>query len=202
VFYDEMKESLTILSELPAVEVTDDFDEEVWRRIREVSTPRSVRALIRMRAAEYWSRIGAFPGVVRWSPVGVAAAVLLMVAIASEPVQETGSVETLVGAEPPATETGLLAAAEEAPVVPARGEESPAGLRDSSPNEVFAGMPEAVEVFLESARELRLEGDTDRFRRSKYSYPLRRVHTPSSVGRSVSSTPVSAGEPEVTVISF
>ena len=99
-----------------------------------------------------------------------------------------------------------VAAAEETPVSPPPSEGSPTTVRDSRPSEVYAGMPEAVEVFLRSARDLRLQTDTDRFRRSKYSYPLRRVHTPSSVGRSVSSTPLPVGhqpsEPEATVISF
>ena len=100
-----------------------------------------------------------------------------------------------------------LASAEETPVVaPAPSEESPEAVAEPSAGEVDSEMPEAVEEFLRSARDLRLQSDTDRLRRSKYTYPLRRVHAPSNVGRSVSSSPVPAGhqpsEPEATVISF
>ena len=47
--------------------------------------------------------------------------------------------------------------------------------------ELVAGIPDAVEKYLQNSLDLRLQTDSDRFRRSNYSYPLRRVQDPSFV---------------------
>ncbi len=67
-------------------------------------------------------------------------------------------------------------------------------------------MPEAVREYLNSAKELRLPGGAERYRRSNYSYPMRRVDDPSVylMGESTSPSGPSpaASQEEAAVISF
>ena len=206
VFHEEMRESLLVLNELPVVEVSDDFDEAVWRQVRELAPPRSVRAHLRQRLAEAWSRFEALPGFARWTPAAVAATLLMMVAISPSPAPgpRVAEVDPPAGESAAAEPVGLLAAAPE-PAPSPHVVETPPASPEAAPEEVFAGMPEAVEAFLKNARELRLQADPDRYRRSNYSYPLRRVPTPR-LGHNVSAQPVpvsaTSAESEVRVISF
>jgi hypothetical protein len=213
VFHDEMQQSLLLLEELPVVEVTDAFDDVVWSRVRGLEPPRSLRELVRRRWADTWSRIDALPGFARWSPAAVAVAVAMMVMISPQPESlvpqseiARGDVDVPAEANPVAgtsVETELASVSE--PESGLREVEVPVESREPAAEEVYAGMPDAVEAFLENARELRLQADSDRYRRSNYSYPLRHVRTPR-LGQSVSTQPLpvsaTSSEPEARVISF
>jgi len=197
VFHDEMQQSLGLLNELPTVEVGPDFDEAVWRRLRAQETPRSLRELLRLRFAHYRSRLDTLSGVGRWAPVAVAAAVLMAVAIVP-----TGQDPSLATRE----------AATDGPEVAARLVSAPEPAADPVVEsdeierlEVYAGMPEAVEAYLQNALDLRLQADPDLYRRSNYSYPLRHVRTPrpgQSVGTQAVPVHAISTEPEVRVVSF
>ena len=191
-FYGELRDSLALLGELPQVDTTESFEDSVWRRIRAAEAPRSRPAMWKARLEEFFGSLDVGGSFWRWSPVGVAAGVLMLFAISSPPETPVGSGELArsVPAEParePAEDTAsdseVLASAEEV--------------------EVEAGMPEAVENYLRSARDLRLSSDPDRFRRSNYSYPLRHVQgvaNGSLTGRPAVQTP--KVDADVTVIAF
>jgi anti-sigma factor RsiW len=198
VFHDEMTQSLALLRELPAVEVSSSFDDAVWRRVRALEAPAGVRKLVRRRIADAWSRFRTFPSYARWTPAFVTAGVLMLLAIAPRP--QAGP--EMIAAAPPREPAATVVAA--VPEVVEGAEARAASVVEvATPEEVYAGIPEAVEAFLETARDLRLETDSDQYRRSNYTYPLRHVHT--HVGQSVGQTiPVSVrpAQPEVTVVSF
>jgi hypothetical protein len=203
VFHDEMTQSIALLRELPSVDASNAFDDEVWRRVRALDAPAGVRAILRRRLADGWSRFCTFPAYARWTPALVTAGVLMMmVAIAPRPQSRAQVAAVEAPREIPRESPAMEVAS--APEVVESSDEHPATLIESAaPEEVYAGIPEAVEAFLQNARDLRLEADRDRYRRSNYSYPLRHVHTP--VGQSVRQTiPVSVrpSQPEVTVVSF
>jgi hypothetical protein len=77
----------------------------------------------------------------------------------------------------------------------------------AAPEEEFtAGMPEAIRVYLQSAKDLRLPDGAERYRRSNYTYPVRRVADPSPfrfTGESpLTPSPEAESEQDANVISF
>ena len=163
-FRAELQESLCFLEELPVVEVGGEFDEGVWRRIREMDRSPGPWQVWKERVASW----AAFDSFWKWSPVGVAAAILMMMVMSSGP---GGSENRSSGDVRGASVTGVgggVATLDSGAVETGDSEEAE------------AGMPEAIEAYLvRSARDLRLQDDGERFRRSNYSYPLRRVQVPS-----------------------
>lgn len=173
-FYAELRESLALLSELPEVTVNDRFDEAVWERIRG-GAPR--------RSAEWWElgrwRDGLQAAVARsglgaawrWAPLGAAAALLAVFALSSSPSFDRDAAV----AQAPEARTPLT------PTPVAFGPGAGGGSADVAAaaeriDETLASMPQAIEVYLRSSsRDLRLETNGERLRRSDYSYPIRRV---------------------------
>jgi hypothetical protein len=173
-FYAELRESLALLSELPEVTVDDRFDEAVWARVRAGAPHRSTAwsGLVGWReslqAAVARSGLGA---AWRWAPLGAAAALLAVFALSSSPSFDR---DAGIAQAPPAR-----ALPTPTPVVfgagPADGGADVATAAERI-DETLARMPQAVEVYLRSSsRDLRLETNGERLRRSDYSYPIRRV---------------------------
>jgi hypothetical protein len=165
-FRDELAESLRLLEDLPALEVGEDFDEAVWKRVREFPRRGGFLLALRERVAS-WNVFSFEESFWRWSPVGVAAGILMMMVMASEPAKPVSR----AAAE---SDRSILASGERTAAVGfvGRGFEEAGASQD-------AGMPEAVEAYLlRHARDLRLQADHERLLRSNYSYPLRRVEDP------------------------
>jgi hypothetical protein len=214
-FLAEIKESLLLLEELPAIEVGDDFDRAVWSRIREEE--------VRVGWWESWGRrVSAFresmsPTFARWSPVAVAAGAMTVFAVTSMPVDRV--LRASEKSEPVEVSSGEPAFEREVVTAPIRSDaRSPfAGLgtapesnsqdsnlaAESSDEEI--GIPRAVEAYLNSGRELRPKS-TQQYLRSNYRYPLPRVSA-GAVQVGVEGRPVygpgsPAGAGGTTVISF
>ena len=176
-FHAQMKDSLLLLEELPAVEVDAGFDGAVWARIRAQESPAGAWSRLRIWAVAMWRE--AFPGTFwKWSPVGVAAGVVLAFAIVSEPPPSSGIAQARV-TKPASSRAAAPAAASR--VHYEVGQVLDARSGSLVGEEIVAGIPNAVEKYLQNSRDLRLRTDADRFRRSNYSYPLRRVQDPSFV---------------------
>jgi hypothetical protein len=129
----------------------------------------------------------------RWSLAGAVAAVAALFAFSAEPplllLADGGSDEESVqiASSPTAPEAAVevSASGSAATLARERTAASAAAMRSVEPEalassfestgeEVFADMPEAVQAFLRNSRELRLTNQDDRYLRSNYSYPLRR----------------------------
>jgi hypothetical protein len=203
VFHEELKESLLLLEEIPTYEVGDEFDKAVWKRIREQNATSDLWSAWKARLG-FWREVSWDHSLWKWSPVGVAAGILMMVVISSGPVPSTNSAAVL------RTETALSAtapnpneqASKEMVSLDIRG-----GEFEEAEGETPAGMPEAIEAYLlRNSRDLRLQADRDRFRRSNYSYPLRRVQDPSfyrvSGGRIAPQPAVRRADTEPDIIAF
>jgi hypothetical protein len=174
VFFAELKESLALLTELPAVEVSAGFDDAVWAKLA-AEKSRGARKSWR----DLWAAldVGGWGRAWRLAPLGAAAAVLSVFALAGDP-----DYPAWLASDPPndegsaAAERVLLAELEAAPA-----EDPAVAPMEDSGEEVVGEMPEAIEVYLRNgARDLRLEA-TDRLRRANYSYPLRRVGEPGLI---------------------
>ncbi len=195
--FSELKESLLLLDELPRVEVGDTFDAAVWSRIRAEEAPEGAWDALRVRLADLVESWRMTSSVWKWSPVGVAAMLALFVAISPGPLPgpiETPTTSVATATDPTPSPTAVSTGRDES--------RSPgtSGLTGSGSHEALVAqasaadpgeIPEAIERFLQmhESRELRLDGDPDRYRRSNYSYPLRRVPDPSNSG-GVGSIPV------------
>ncbi|MGQ0722593.1 MAG: anti-sigma factor family protein [Candidatus Eiseniibacteriota bacterium] len=200
LFFAELKDSLALLSELPAVEVGDAFDEAVWAKLT-AEQSRGVRRFWK----DLWAAVdvGAWNRAWRLAPLGAAAAVLAVFALTGEP-----DYPALAG-DPPSDEGSAAGeGAVLADLGPASAVDQVVAPLEETGEEVVGEMPEAIEVYLRNgARDLRLE-TTDRLRRANYSYPLRRVGEPGliRVGTTTGYGAPSAGRPVsdagATVISF
>jgi hypothetical protein len=175
-----MKDALLLLQELPSMEVGEAFDDAVWQKLRS-SGPQSVRRALRERVRGFAQQISFTLPFWKWSPVFVGAALLMVLAVGTEPPS------TFFAGSPPAKKHGEGEPAKLNPSAPER--EGSFALLDvslfrqassaSESEETLAEMPEAVEAYLRNARELRLPSDSDRLRRSNYAYPLPRVPDPA-----------------------
>jgi hypothetical protein len=206
-FCEELRESIALLDELPAVEVGDEFNEAVWARVGAEAEAAAGRDVLRPfregRLAELWEDIRRGYGLWRWSPVGVAAAaVAAMFALAPEPGPGGAFV---AGGEAGAEDPVAPSAAVVAEAIPAAASELVTDYA-AAEEEVVAEMPAAIEEFLRNAERLRLRGEEERYRRSNYSYPLRRVsdsailQVSGGAERGPQPVPTPAAQPEV--ISF
>jgi anti-sigma factor RsiW len=188
-FHAELKESLLVLGELPTIEVDDTFDADVWRRIRRSEAPADAWGALRAKAAEWAERFRVVAPAWRWSPVGVAAAVLLFFVV-SNPSGLRG-VAGVAGGDAVGPRADVASPAERvAPAGPselASASDSRSVSRNATAGEPVGDIPAAIERFLQAqdqaapGRELNLEGDRESYRRSNYSYPLRRIPDPARV---------------------
>jgi len=180
-YYMELKESLLLLEELPTVEVGDDFDRAVWARIRAEEEPRPAFQSLGERLEMLRVRFSFGTGLLRWSPVAVAGAVLLGVAVTSGP-----SIPVAVSPAGPET---AAAPASDADLEPGASSVRPGGTPEETAlassgfeeQEYVSGMPRAVEHYLEAGRDLRLE-TPGRYENANYSYPLRQFSDPAYRG--------------------
>jgi hypothetical protein len=168
-FYAELRESLALLTELPTLNVEDSFDRGVWAKI-EAERPQRRSWMPDFGALrERWAMAGIpldFGFALRWSPVAVAASLLIVLVLTGPSGLPTGTERADLDAPTPDAPLEMAVAPEE---------DSPV-----TPTDVLAEaaqMPEAIEAFLRnSGRELRFESGTeDRLRGSDYIYTIRRV---------------------------
>lgn len=205
MLFADVKDSLALLADMPVIEVSAGFDDAVRARLR--SEPRAAGASLADRVARWRETfanpraVGPGPGIpgawLRWTPLGAAAALLVWVAMSRDTFGPGTAGEDGAGTSVAVTETS---AEFSAPADPAASS-SP----DLRPVEFAAPMPQVVEVFLESGRELRVSAD--RYRRSNYHYPLRAVHDPLSgpmvpVSGGVVSERPTAEDPGAQVLTF
>ena len=180
-FYAELRESLVLLTELPEMEPSADFEREVWAKIREEESPVGLRETMQARWQAFLGRIEVGMGAWRMAPMAAVAAALVIVALM--PADPDGRSVTATGGESASRSLDSRQTAET--LVPASPTEfavardvEPALEEDEVSTEEFeAGMPEAVLRFLENAPELRLPSP-EQYRRSNYHYPIRRVEDP------------------------
>jgi anti-sigma factor RsiW len=186
LLFADVKDSLGLLTALPAIEVSAGFDDAVRARLRREQA--SIRPTLADRFAR-WREAGAW---LRWAPLGAAAALLVWVAMSRD----------TFGPGVPAEVARVAGDADAVDEFTATSDPAASAL---TPVDFAAPMPQAVEVYLESGRELRL--NPDRYRRSNYHYPLRAVRDP--LGGPV--VPVSGGvvqevpaavDPGVPVLTF
>ncbi len=222
-FAAELKESLLLLEELPTIEVDERFNAAVWARIRRDDRAVSLAARLREGLAEVVDRLDLSGAALKWSPLAIAAALLLMFGIFSGPLpgdQESSLADrrgdARIGDSAPPDEgrrpsDGLRAGEELASA--GAGDFGTAGMTGvegtveegrpytlASDEETPGGIPAAVERYLlRNSRELRIDRDQDhdpeRFRRANYSYPLRRVPDPSAFWSDFGIRPVTGGAP-------
>jgi hypothetical protein len=200
-YHAELKESLLLLEELPAIEVGEEFDRAVWARIRREEEPASVVASLSERLEMLRVRFSFGTGLGRWTPA-VAAAALLVIAAMSTPsfekfVRRGASTQEEVAD----TGGGTVPAVEPAPS-PLGGTEVAVvnsmsrreqGVDPAEEVEVDdaasypSGMPNAVANYL-AGRDLRLT-NTETYERSNYNYPLRHITDPFQTQRAVRFSP-------------
>ena len=189
--HEEMGAALALLTELPSVDAEEGFEERVWSRIAASQEARRNRW-----ALPSWSR-GFFGGELAqswtgWSLAGVSAAVAALMLVSSDPAP-FGST---------ARQDGVAA-----PVIASTPETQAASSEGAidSEEEFIAGMPEAIRVYLQHGQDLRLPDSAERYRRSNYSYPVRRVTDPDPfqlTGEAMGPFPVAGSDQDATVISF
>jgi anti-sigma factor RsiW len=200
VFHEELRVAVAMLAELPEVDASEGFEERVWARIA------SENAAAARAQGAWWSglrsRVESLALGMRqgagWSVVGVATAVLVLALVSSDPAPRSS-------AQRSAPVSGQEIASGSSPVSsPVR---TPEVRMVSEEDEFVAEMPEAVREYLDNAKDLRLPGGADRYRRSNYSYPMRRVDDPSLflMGEStpgMGPLPPPASQEDAAVISF
>lgn len=188
-FYAELRESLVLLTELPELEPSADFEREVWAKIREEESPVGLRETMQARWQSFLRRIEVGMAPWRMAPMAAVAVALVIVALmpadqegrarpsTEREVSSRGGGSQLTGSGP-ATGAGEIAVPASPTEFAVAGDLEPALDEDEVSTEEFeAGMPEAVLRFLESAPELRLPSP-EQYRRSNYHYPIRRVEDP------------------------
>lgn len=163
----ELRESLALLNELPAVEPREGFDDAVWTLIR--AERRAVGVGLRQRVIRALDELAGAGGWMRWAPLGAAAALLAWVAVS--PMSPAGN--------QPVTAGGASASATE---FVASGTAETVDPRFKAV-EYTGAAPEPIERYLESraerSRDLGLSADT--YRRSNWHYPLTPVADPVNV---------------------
>lgn len=187
--HEEMRAALALLTELPPVEVSETFEERVWTLIAEDREARERRWALPSWLRN-WSDGGA-PAWMGWSFAGVSAAVVALALMSSDPAPSS-----IVHRQSGATDVAV------APIAQAPSSEK--AMVDSE-EEFIADMPEAIRVYLQHGQDLRLPDSSDRYRRSNYSYPVRRVTDPDPfqfTGESQNPSPSAGSDQDGTVISF
>jgi hypothetical protein len=211
-FHADLTDSLTLLGELPEVTPRPDFERRLWARIREEEAPVGLLETIVVRSKALVDRFALKAPTWGWAPVGVAAAIVGVVAFMSGPVPmgETPGGSTTLAESRGASDDGGIA--ESAPSRLAGVAERDAFVvptREVDTEEFEAGMPRAVAQFLENAPELRLRSP-EGYRDSNYRYPIRRVsdpvqYVPVQDGRRLGppySVPGNTAQAGATVLSF
>jgi anti-sigma factor RsiW len=188
--HEEMRTALALLSELPPVEVSDTFEDRVWTLIAEDRQAREQRW-----ALPSWLRsFSATPAWMGWSFAGVSAAVVALALVSSDP----APLATIAHrATNPMTEQVIASAPTAVPVAEKTAVEAE--------EEFVADMPEAIRVYLQQGgQDLRLSDSAERYRRSNYTYPVRRVVDPDPfrlTGESQNPSPAGSDQ-DGTVIQF
>lgn len=164
----ELRESLALLNELPAVEPREGFDDAVWTLIR---AERRVRdGGLRVRLARAIEELGSAGGWLRWAPLGAAAGLLAWVAMS--PVTPHGGTPVVAEADTDASATEFAAQGTVETVDPR-----------FRAVEYSGNAPEPIERYLESraseARDLSFPAET--YRRSNWHYPMTPVVDPVNV---------------------
>ena len=192
-YHAELKESLLLLEELPAIEVGDEFDRAVWARIRRDEEPSSVVASLSERLEMLRVRFSFGTGLWRWSPAAAAAALALVLFGTQMPPFEksagSGREPAYVASAPEPVRTPLDGTAVRVVVADRMnrldGEDGEDGGDDRDPAETvrvdepasyLSGMPNAVANYV-AGRDLRLT-NTETYERSNYNYPLRHIADP------------------------
>jgi anti-sigma factor RsiW len=200
VFDTELRESIAMLDELPRVDVREGFEEMVWNRIaRENAERGGERSMVRWLRERLAALAPETRRGIGWSFATVGAVVFVLSLVSGDPAPESSIARTPRGSEPQlAADAGARLA-------------TPAGVQETASSssvedEFVAEMPQAVQEYLQNAKDLRLPDSVDRYRRSNYSYPVRRVDDPSLFLTGESASPsgprAPAASEEATVISF
>jgi hypothetical protein len=183
-----MRASLALLAELPSVEVSDTFEERVWSRIAQHQEARERRWAIPSWLRN-WSP-SASPAWMGWSFAGVSAAVLALALVSSDPAPRGSVAQRERAATAPVVASAPVAELEKAV---------------ETEEEFIADMPEAIRVYLQHGQDLRLQDRAEHYRRSNYSYPVRRIIDPDPfqlTGETQSPSPAAGPDQDATVISF
>jgi anti-sigma factor RsiW len=188
--HEEMRAALALLTEVPSVEVSDTFEERVWTLIAEDRQAREQRW-----ALPSWLRsFGATPAWMGWSFAGVSAAVVALALVSSDP----APLATIAHRANSTTEQVIASAPTTAP--------APEKTAVDAEEEFVADMPEAIRVYLQQGgQDLRLPDSAERYRRSNYTYPVRRVADPDPfrlTGESQNPSPAAGSDQDGTVIQF
>lgn len=196
----DVRESLALLNELPAVEPREGFDDAVWTLIR--AERRARDGGLRARVIRGLDELAAGGGWLRWAPLGAAAALLAWVAVS--PMTPGGP---SVVREPEPASVAAAGSGEFAP----RGTVETVDPRFKAV-EYSGDAPEPIERYLESrasrSRDLSFPAET--YRRSNWQYPITPVADPVNVvpvtGTALTefeaNSRVSGSTPEVPVLSF
>lgn len=206
-FHEELRRSLALLAELPVVDASEGFEDRVWSRLAEegftgsqpARSPGFAGRVREWAAASFASSTGWE----RWSFASVAAAVFALALVSPDPAPRPAKVASSVSAPSPGAEVAELFT----PSVPGSGAGAAAprvGLV-AEEDEFVAEMPEAVREYLRHAKDLRLPVGEDGYRRSNYSYPVRRVVDPSPfqlTGESAAPSSLPGAGDDAAVISF
>jgi len=170
-FYSELRESLTLLSELPEIETSPDFERRVLARIHE-EQPLGLREVVVARWEAFVERLALGAAPWRLAPLGVAAAIVGVIAFSSGPMPHgVAQDDGRAGLEP------ALASPLPQPVAAVVEDPFVVSAAEVEPEDFEAEMPEAIEEFLRNAKELRLPSP-ESYRDSNYHYPLGRVRDP------------------------
>lgn len=195
MLFADTKDALALLADVPAIEPSPGFDDAVFARVRAERRAESPGFLERVRAwRDSWSDAS---GWMRWTPLAAATALLVWVATSRDSVIPDEPVAGAAGAAP----AEMASAGEFSGTTDAETTGNP----DLAPVDFAAPMPVAIEVFLESERDL--PTNPERYRRSNYHYPLRAVRDPLSgpvvpvSGGVVRSRPTTV-DPGVPVLTF
>jgi hypothetical protein len=171
-FFGELRDSLSLLAELPEIEASPDFERRVLARVRE-EEPVGVRERLVLQWEALVDRLSLGAAPWRLAPLGVAAAIVGVIAFSSGPMP--GELAPVAGSGPegsaPVTSPvpGAVASVAEDPFVVSAAE--------VEPEEFEASMPRAIEEFLRNAPELRLP-NPESYRDANYRYPMGRVRDP------------------------
>ena len=161
----ELKESLTLLADLPSVEPREGFDEAVWTLIRAERRARS--AGLRERVTRVLEELGAAGSWLQWAPLGVAAALLAWVMVWPTTPPRPDAAVALVETPGETVAPAPVASPSQGPALDRR--------------EYAGGTPQAIKDYLEGAGDGRdLSLPADNYRRSTWSYPFTSVSDPAA----------------------
>jgi hypothetical protein len=200
MLFADTKDALALLADLPATEIEPGpgFDEAVLARVRAERRAAGPGFLERIRPSQEG---GSDPsGWMRWAPLAAATALLVWVATSRDSVTPDEAMAGAAGSAP-----AEMASAGESGEFSGTTDAEATGNPELTPVDFAAPMPVAIEVFLESERDL--PTNPERYRRSNYHYPLRAVRDPLSgpvvpVSSGVVSARPTTVDPGVPVLTF